>query len=116
MQDRQGNAEMRLTLQGGGLSLSRFTSTLKSAAIQESQQNTVGEFLHVFIRKTGSAELGEMVALDHVASSRIGRARCEHNISILIDTHASTFPEKGIWELDVDLADLNGFRQALVRG
>lgn len=83
---------MRLTLQSGGLSLSRFTSTLKSAAIQEGQQNTVGEFLHVFIWKAGCAELGEMVALDHVASSRVGCARCEHNVSVLIDSHASTFP------------------------
>lgn len=116
MHNTQGNAEMRLTLQGGRLSLSRFTSTLKSAAIQEVQQNTVGEFLHVFIGKAGRAELGEMVALDHVASSCIGGARCEHNVSILIDAHASTFPEKGIWELNVDFANLNGFRQALVRG
>lgn len=81
-----------LTLKSRSLSLSRFTSTLERISIQEVEQDAVGQFLHVFIRKTRSAELAEMVAFSHVPGGGIIGARCENNVSLFIDAHDPTFP------------------------
>lgn len=103
---------LRLTLKSGRLALSRLTSTLEGASIQKVEQNAVGQLLHVLIGKTGRSEFGEMVALGHVAGSRIVGCRQENNKSILVNPHEAPFPQKRLGKLDIDLANINGIHQA----
>lgn len=105
----------KLTLKNRRLSLAGFTSTLKGATVEEIQKNTVWQLLHVFIGEAGSPELSEMVALDHVARCGVVGGWTKHQVPIFIDTHAATLPQKGIWELNIDFANLNGLDQILTR-
>lgn len=50
-----------------------------------------------------------MVTFSHVAGGGIVGARRENNVSLFIDAHDPTLPQKSFWELDVYFANINGF-------
>ena len=95
-----------LTVKHGCLSLSRLTSTLKGASIEEIQQDAIRQLLSVFIRETRCFELGHVVTFGHVTTARVNIRWREDQIAFFVDPDKSSLPEKRIGELDIDLTNI----------
>lgn len=87
--------------------LPRLTGTLKSASVEEVQQDTIGKFFPFFVRYAGRFKFSQVVSLDQVAVTRVHISRCQNDIALTVNSDEPSFPEQRVGELDIELADVD---------
>jgi hypothetical protein len=103
-----------LTLQNLGLRNVRFARTLQRSAVDKIEHYAVGQLLSVLVGWIRCAELAEVEALNYALF--VGPRRAEHEVAQAINLYVSTLPQQRVGELDVEVANVHGWRRLSKRG
>lgn len=101
------------TVQNPSLPSPILTRDLQSPSFDKVQHNTIRQFLHLDVGDSGYSEFAQMespscTTIRSILAIAVGcKGRGEDEVALRVKEHRSTFPEEGIWELDIHVTDVD---------